>query len=70
MTGKRIVYDDAAIARLLDRSDMGGGEEDEGEQDDSLMKSFKVATFEEVEEASATEERGGACVGKHDALCE
>lgn len=61
-TGRRIVYDDAAITRLLDRSDMGG-EEEEADPDDALMKAFKVATFEEVEDASTAEEGGGTGAG-------
>lgn len=57
------MYDDAAIARLLDRSDMAE-EEEEADPDDALMKSFKVATFEEVEDTSAAEQGGMTGAGK------
>ncbi|XP_008799628.2 CHD3-type chromatin-remodeling factor PICKLE-like [Phoenix dactylifera] len=60
-TGKtrQIHYDDAAIDRLLNRDQIGGEESSIDEEEDDLLKAFKVANFEyidEVEAAAAKEE--------------
>ncbi|KAK9828698.1 hypothetical protein WJX72_001585 [[Myrmecia] bisecta] len=48
---RRIVYDDAAIERLLDRSDLLHQPPDqEEEKEGDLMKAFKVANFEFMED--------------------
>ncbi|KAL0033469.1 hypothetical protein WJX77_010766 [Trebouxia sp. C0004] len=45
--GQRIVYDNAAIERLLDRSDLANADEDKSdEKEDDFVKGFKVANFE------------------------
>ena len=44
---KRIVYDDEALEKLLDRSDMTTAEEDKMEVDNGdLMEGFKIANFD------------------------
>lgn len=64
--GRRIMWDDSAIERLLDRSDLlqgkaTGGEgaaAEEGNEDDEFTKAFKVANFEMVEQEEEEEEEG------------
>jgi hypothetical protein len=72
--GRRIVWDDAAIERLLDRSDLiqgkaaadaGDAAGEEVNEDDEFTKAFKVANFEMVEQeeeaaaAAVEQEREG-----------
>ncbi|KAK9827617.1 hypothetical protein WJX81_006723 [Elliptochloris bilobata] len=47
--GKRVVYDDAAIKRLLDRSELEGDAPPEDTFGNDLMAAFKVAAFEFAE---------------------
>lgn len=44
----RIVWDDAAVEQLLDRTELNarvGVEEEDGDDDEDLMKAFKVGSF-------------------------
>jgi hypothetical protein len=64
--GRKIVYDDAAIEKLLDRSDMAAGADGDDGADTGFMSNFKVANFEIVDngegEVQAFAWRGGVCV--------
>ncbi len=55
------MYDDAAINRLLDRSDMSSEAAlEQGQNEDaSFMKAFKVATFDVVEDDDTPTAGGG-----------
>lgn len=72
--GRRIAYDDDAIDRLLDRSDMAAAAEaeaaaepDEGAGD--LLKAFKVANFEFAEPAEVKAAEGMVSGRKWQYVC-
>lgn len=50
---RQIHYDDAAIERLLNRDQIAGDEPSIEEEDDGLLKAFKVANFEYIDEIEA-----------------
>ncbi|ONK60438.1 uncharacterized protein A4U43_C08F18460 [Asparagus officinalis] len=50
---RQIHYDDAAIERLLDRDQIDREESLIDEEDDGLLKAFKVANFEYIDEIEA-----------------
>ncbi|XP_045799661.1 CHD3-type chromatin-remodeling factor PICKLE-like [Trifolium pratense] len=53
---RQIHYDDAAIDRLLDRDQVGDDEATLDDEDENgLLKAFKVANFEYIDEAEAEE---------------
>ncbi|KAL0051035.1 hypothetical protein WJX82_000961 [Trebouxia sp. C0006] len=65
--GQRIVYDNAAIERLLDRSDLANADEDKtDEKDDDFVKGFKVANFEIID----SPDKGEKAVDEEAALLE
>ncbi|GMH36110.1 hypothetical protein BSKO_03978 [Bryopsis sp. KO-2023] len=58
----RIVYDDAALDRLLDRSELNNPEEKEADEEDeeaALMTSFKVANFDVINSSEKEEAPNG-----------
>ncbi|KAG0504100.1 hypothetical protein HPP92_004172 [Vanilla planifolia] len=50
---RQIHYDDAAIDRLLNRDEIGADETSMDDEDDDLLKAFKVANFEYIDEIEA-----------------
>lgn len=50
---RQIHYDDSAIERLLNRDQVGDDESSIDEEDDGLLKAFKVANFEYIDEIEA-----------------
>lgn len=56
---QQIHYDDAAIDRLLDRSQVENEEATPDEEDNDLLKAFKVANFEYVDEEEKAKEYEG-----------
>eukprot|EP00250_Pteridium_aquilinum_P017954 c23861_g1_i1 orf=626-5110(-) len=59
MKSQQIHYDDAAIDRLLDRSQIEEDEVAPDEEDTDLLKAFKVANFEYIGEDEASKEAVG-----------
>ncbi|KAI4379873.1 hypothetical protein MLD38_006115 [Melastoma candidum] len=53
---RQIHYDDAAIDRLLDRKQARGEETTEDDEADDILKAFKVANFEYIDEEEAARE--------------
>ncbi|PKA66152.1 CHD3-type chromatin-remodeling factor PICKLE [Apostasia shenzhenica] len=50
---RQIHYDDSAIDRLLDRDEISADEVSVEDEDDELLKAFKVANFEYIDEVEA-----------------
>ncbi|XP_020591583.1 CHD3-type chromatin-remodeling factor PICKLE-like [Phalaenopsis equestris] len=54
---RQIHYDDAAIDRLLNRDEISTEEPSNDDEDDDLLKAFKVANFEFIDEVEAAAAR-------------
>ncbi|KAK8943573.1 CHD3-type chromatin-remodeling factor PICKLE [Platanthera guangdongensis] len=59
---RQIHYDDGAIDRLLNRDEIGADEASVDDEDDDLLKAFKVANFEYIDEVEAAAARAEEAV--------